>query len=89
MKRSRKIDVVAKDIKTPSWYKTLQAQVNPSLKFTKGEFGIGGIAIADIPSGSTLMSLPQSSILSEAYAMNTPRGLFALKLLSKKRPIII
>jgi hypothetical protein len=89
MKRSRKIDVVAKDIKTfsPSWYKTFSAHVNPSLKFTKGEFGIGGIAIADIPSGSTLMSLPQSSILSEAYAKNTPRGLFALKLLSKKRPI--
>ena len=33
MKRIRKNDFAAKDIKTPtpSWYKTLQAHVNPSL----------------------------------------------------------
>jgi hypothetical protein len=69
------------------WKTTLSAHVNPSLTFAEGKHGVGGIASADIPSGSTLMSLPYSSILSEAYSASTRRGRYIQALLGKKRPI--
>lgn len=69
------------------WHSTLSTSVHPSLLFTQGDHGKCGIASSPIPSGSTLMSIPYTSILSETYASNTRRGKYTLSLLGKSRPI--
>lgn len=71
----------------PGWHSTLSAKLHPSLLFTQGDHGKCGIASSTIPSGSTLMSIPYTSILSETYASNTRRGKYTLSLLGKSRPI--
>ena len=81
MKRGRKED------SCPGWHSTLSTSVHPSLLFTQGDHGKCGIASSTIPSGSTLMSIPYTSILSETYASNTRRGKYTLSLLGKSRPI--
>ena len=64
-----------------SWHGAF-TQVPSFLRFRHGQYGFSGFATADIPAGTTLLSLPYAKALNELYAAGTPVGKAAASLVA-------